>query len=72
MIGAALVPFGLVPLSELGRLAGVATPASNAVIALASLAADKPYAQAGLTLARMGIAGLSVPQLQTLLAEGYA
>jgi opine dehydrogenase len=65
------VPYGLVPLTELGRLAGIAMPACHAVIALASIATGHDYAQAGLTLQRMGIAGLTVAELQALLAHGY-
>ncbi len=66
------VPYGLVPLTELGRLAGVAMPASEAVIELASIATGKPYREMGLTLERMGIAGLTIAKLQTLLERGYS
>jgi opine dehydrogenase len=64
------VPYGLVTLSELGRLAGVAMPACHAVIALASIAAGQHCEKEGLTLG-MGIAGLTAAELQTLLACGY-
>jgi opine dehydrogenase len=65
------IPYGLVPLTELGRLAGIALPACHAVIALASIAAGQHYDKAGLTLQRMGIAGLTIAELKTLLARGY-
>jgi opine dehydrogenase len=65
------VPFGLVPLTELGGLAGIDMPASKAVIAIASIAAAKPFHAQGLTLARMGIAGLSIDALKHLLEVGY-
>jgi opine dehydrogenase len=65
------IPFGLVPLTELGRLAGVSMPASEAVIELASIATGKPYRETGLTLERMGIDGLTIPGLKTLLDQGY-
>jgi opine dehydrogenase len=65
------IPYGLVPLTELGRLAGVALPACHAVIALASIATGQHYNIAGLTLERMGIAGLTIAELKTLLACGY-
>jgi opine dehydrogenase len=65
------IPYGLVPLTELGHLAGIAMPACDAVIALASIAAGKPYREDGLTLERMGIAGLTMAGLKTLLERGY-
>lgn len=65
------IPYGLVLLSELGRLAGVGMPVVGAVIALASVASGKPYREIGLTLEKMGIAELTVPQLRDLLEHGY-
>jgi len=64
------VPFGLVALSELGRLAGVATGIVDAVIAVASAVAGRSFRAEGLTLQRMGIAGLSPEQLVALLRSG--
>jgi opine dehydrogenase len=66
------IPYGLVPLTELGHLASVATPASNAVIELASIATGKPYREIGLTRKRMGIDGLDASSLKSLLERGYA
>jgi opine dehydrogenase len=65
------IPYGLVPLTELGSLAGIAMPACSAVIALASIATGQHYEKKGLTLERMGIAGLTISELQTLLTRGY-
>jgi opine dehydrogenase len=65
------VPYGLVPLAELGRLAGVPTPTMDHVIQLASVATGRDYRASGLTLVRMGLAGLSRPALHRLLMEGY-
>lgn len=65
------VPFGLVPLAELGRLAGVATPTMDHLIHLASVAAGTDYRASGLTLARMGLRGMGREALDRLLAEGY-
>ncbi|HVH73308.1 MAG TPA: NAD/NADP octopine/nopaline dehydrogenase family protein [Stellaceae bacterium] len=66
------VPFGLVPLSELGRLAGVKAELVDAVVAVASAATGRDFRRDGLTLERMGIAGLSPKQLDGLLASGKA
>jgi opine dehydrogenase len=54
------VPFGLVPSAELGRLAGVPTPISDALIAIASVALARDFNREGRTLERMGLAGLSL------------
>jgi opine dehydrogenase len=66
------IPYGLVPLAELGRLAGVPTPAMDHLIHLASVATGKPYRADGLTLQRMGAAGLTRDELLKLLQVGYA
>jgi opine dehydrogenase len=65
------IPFGLVPLTALGRLAGIAMPSSEAVITLASVATNKAYREDGLTLERMGIAGLDIAGLRRLLEQGF-
>jgi opine dehydrogenase len=64
------VPYGLVAIAELGRLAGVPTPGADAVIAIASIVAARPYRRDGLTLDRMGIAGMTVAQATSLLRTG--
>jgi opine dehydrogenase len=60
------VPFGLVAIAELGRLAAVRTPCADAVIEIASIVAARSYRQEGLTRERMGIAGMSVRQVHAL------
>ena len=62
------VGYGLVPMAELGRLAGVATPAMDALIHLAGLALGIDYARDGLTLRRLGLAGLSPADLVRFVA----
>jgi opine dehydrogenase len=64
--------YGLVPIAELGRLAGVATPAIDALVYLASLAAGVDYAHEGLTLARLGLAGKSPAELASFVEEGWS
>jgi opine dehydrogenase len=65
------IPFGLVPFSELGRLAGVPTPVSDAVILLASAITGKPYRELGLNLVKMGIEGMSAREVRRLVEAGY-
>lgn len=64
------VGYGLVPIAELGRLAGVATPTIDALVQLASLALGIDYARDGLTLARLGLAGKSPTELAHLVEAG--
>ena len=54
------VPYGLVPLAELGRLAGVPMPVCDALTTLASAALARDFRSEGRTLARMGLQGLSL------------
>ncbi|RAI39350.1 NAD/NADP-dependent octopine/nopaline dehydrogenase family protein [Rhodoplanes roseus] len=65
------IPYGLVPLLELGRLAGLPMPVSEAVVTLATVVTGKPYRETGLTLQRMGIADLDVAALRRLLDRGW-
>ena len=53
------IGYGLVPMAEFGRLVDVPTPAMDSLITLASLVRGKNYRATGLTLRRMGLAGLS-------------
>jgi len=58
------VPYGLVPLAELGRLAGVPTPAAHALTVLASAALGRDFIKEGRTLARMGLEGRTLTTIQ--------
>jgi opine dehydrogenase len=60
------VPCGLVPFAELGRKAGVATPAIDAVITLAAAAFGMNFRETGRTLDGLGLANLSVEQIAAL------
>jgi opine dehydrogenase len=65
------VPYGLVPLAHLGRLAGVPTPTMDALIHLASVVKGIDYMREGLTLERLGIAGVPRAELDRLLVDGF-
>lgn len=64
------VPTSLVPLSELGRLAGVETPAIDAVISLASVIHECDYRSEGRNAQSMGLAGLSPQDIRVLCERG--
>lgn len=51
------IPFGLVPLSALGRIAGVETPVADALISLAEAIAGRPYREEGLNEQVLGLEG---------------
>jgi len=57
------VGYGLVPMTELARLGGVATPMMDALIVLASTALGEDLRKSGLTLDKMGIAGKKPSEL---------
>jgi len=64
------VPASLVPLSELGRIAGVATPAIDAVISLASVIHECDYRVEGRNAQTMGLSGLSPADIRLLCERG--
>ncbi|HAI22175.1 MAG TPA: NADP transhydrogenase subunit alpha [Clostridiales bacterium UBA8153] len=64
------VPASLVPIAALGQLVGVATPAINAIVELASLATGVDFFAAGRTLERMGVAGMTVDGLWQYVLRG--
>lgn len=65
------IPFGLVPFSELAKVAGMPCESIDAVITLATVLTGKPYRQFGLNRERMGFAGLNAQQVRRLVEEGY-
>ncbi len=60
------VPTGLVPVSELGRRIGVATPHIDLIISLADKVYERDFRREGRNLERLGLAELSVEELQGL------
>ena len=65
------VGYGLVPMAEVGKLLGVKTPVMDAMITLASTALGCDFRSDGLTLEKMGLAGVTAAGLQKILAEGF-
>jgi len=64
------IGYGLVAFSAFGRLAGVPTPAIDSFITLASIATGNDYAGQGLTLERMGLAGMDIAELMHFIETG--
>ena len=65
------VGYGLVPMAEIGSLLEVKTPVIDALITLASVVSRTDYRKAGLTLEKMGLAGVQAKDLSGVLQEGF-
>ena len=65
------VGYGLVPMREIGRLLGVKTAVMDALITLAATAMAVDFGRAGLTLEKMGLAGITAAKLPALLEDGF-
>lgn len=65
------VGYGLVPMAEIGRLLGVKTPVMDALITLASSALGADFRVEGLTLEKMGLAGVTRENFSKILYEGF-
>jgi opine dehydrogenase len=66
------VPVGLMPMSALGRAAGVATPAIDAVIEMVQHLTGKDFTAEARTLERMGLAGMDASKIRRIVEEGFA
>jgi opine dehydrogenase len=65
------VPTGLIPMSALGRAAGVSTPAINALVELVRKMTGKDFAAEARTLERLGLSGMDGPQIRRVMDEGF-
>ena len=64
------VGYGLVAFSAFGQFAGVPTPVIDAHVTLAAAAMDLDFWNSGLTLEKMGLAGVRRDELLTRVADG--
>ena len=65
------VPAGLIPMSALGKAAGVRTPAIDALIEIVRNMTGKDFAAEGRTLERLGLTGMNRPQIRAVVEEGF-
>jgi len=63
------VPMSLVPISSIGAMLGVATPTIDLMISLGSVLLGKDLRAGGRTVERLGIAGMSVEEIQRLVLD---
>jgi opine dehydrogenase len=64
------VPMSLVPIAELGHAFGVATPAIETIIRLASIIHGVNYRARGRTLERLGLAGMTLDEVRRYVETG--
>jgi opine dehydrogenase len=65
------VPAGLIPMSEIGKAAGVPTPAIDALIQVVKSMSGKTFATEARTLDRMGLTGKDAAGIRNVLERGY-
>jgi len=65
------VPTGLMPMSALGAVAEVPTPAIDALVELARIMTGVDFAAEARTLARLGLGGMSTAQIRRVMDEGF-
>jgi opine dehydrogenase len=58
-------------MAAIGKLLGVETPVMDALITLASIALGADFRADGLTLKKMGLAGVTRKNLSKILHEGF-
>ena len=63
------IPTGLVPISELGRAAGVKTPLMDLIIELGSNLLEVDFRKEGRNLSRLGLEGKSINEIKNHLNE---
>jgi len=66
------VPTGLIPMSALGRAAGVRTPAIDALIETVRNMTGKDFAAEARTLERLGLSGMDAPQIRRVVDKGFS
>jgi opine dehydrogenase len=65
------IGYGLVPMAAIGKLVDVKTPVMDALITLASTALGVDFRAGGLTLEKMGLAGIKPKGLPKILHDGF-
>jgi opine dehydrogenase len=66
------IPYGVVPLADLGHRAGVPTPFLDAIVTLSSLLGRRDYRAEGRTLDALGFAGRAPREIVRALTEDAA
>lgn len=64
------LPYGLVPMSQLGDVLGVETPLLDAIVTIGSAVCGIDFWKTGRTLEQLGIAGMDARSLKRFVEEG--
>lgn len=64
------LPYGLVPMSQLGDVLGVETPLIDAIVTIGSAVCGIDFWKTGRTLEQLGLAGRKAQSLKRLVEEG--
>ena len=64
------IPYGMVPMEDLGRLAGVKTPLTTAIIDLACSLLGEDFRARARSLKALGLAELTAEQFRDVIATG--
>ena len=64
------IPYGMVPMEQMGKLAGVPTPITTSIIELAGAVLGQDLRKSARDLEALGLAGLSIQQLKQFFDEG--
>ena len=64
------IPYGYVPLASLGDLIGVPTPTIKGMVAIACAAIATDYWSEGLTIEKLGLAGMTIDEFVRYLNNG--
>ena len=66
------IPYGLVPIEDMGKLAGLDMPICSSLINLGGSLLDRDFRESGQTLESIGLGDLTIPELKRLVEEGYS
>ncbi len=65
------IPYGMIPLRDLGRLAGVPTPNTAAIATIVSTLLQRDLEKEARSLDRLGLKGLDLQGVKKVLTEGF-
>ncbi len=64
------IPTGLVPISDIGRLVGIKTPAIDSIISMASQVCQHDFRSIGRSIESLGLSGMGIDELRDYVDVG--
>ncbi len=65
------VPYGMIPIRDLGKVAGVPTPVTSAVIQIVQTLLQRDLEKEARSLDRLGLKGMDLKAIKKVLTEGF-